>query len=344
MKRARWAVVGVIALLGGCRCGATSPLDGGGGGSDTGAPGDAGPGSDAASDSGPPVLTCDNPDITAPIIIAASPSDGDIGVNPATAIALVVGDGCGVDPATVTLSVDGVPVTPTLGGDPMATTIDFAPPAMFLLDAVVTLGLHAADSAGNALDATLRFRVWDEFIDYAEAATGIDAATPDTVLAVAEGYPVFTGAGGAAGRMVMRFPLAGYPAGTAVVSAQLGLCSNETPAATTAVTCYALARPFAAAEVTWNAAAAATPWDVPGADGVPGDRAAASFGVVSLLGGLPPYSTSFADVSAQAQAWLDGAAPNDGAVCAGDAGGVAILGLASNCPPTIGGLIGRPLP
>lgn len=111
---------------------------------------------------------------------------------------------------------------------------------------------------------------------------------------------------------VLRFRLDHIPANAHVVAARLSMwaltSSNDNPAAAEA---FALHREWNPAEVTWQEAESGTPWQQPGANGIPQDRSGASQDQqqVEQIGRWYGW-----DVTALAQAWLLDPAANHGIV------------------------------
>ena len=111
---------------------------------------------------------------------------------------------------------------------------------------------------------------------------------------------------------LLRFDLSAVPQTARLHSAKLHLYVDwRTNPSAVQFAGYALNRPWSAPEATWQQAAAGTPWAVPGANGVPGDR-----------DGLPVFTLPLgsastwmeADVTTLAQKWVASPATNYGLV------------------------------
>lgn len=111
---------------------------------------------------------------------------------------------------------------------------------------------------------------------------------------------------------LLRFRLDGIPANAHVVAARLSLwaltSSNDNAAAAQV---FALHRDWTAGEATWEQAAAATPWQQPGANGIPQDRSGFSQDEQQVEQSGRWYTW---DVTALAQAWLLDPAANHGLI------------------------------
>ncbi|RMG08712.1 MAG: DNRLRE domain-containing protein [Planctomycetota bacterium] len=111
-------------------------------------------------------------------------------------------------------------------------------------------------------------------------------------------------------RTLLRFDLGSLAPGTRLTGATLRLFVNNTG---NDAEVYALRRAFVEGQATWNQAAAANPWQVPGADGA-ADRD------TTLLGTLSGGATGYRDVVlnaaglAEMQGWIDAPATNFGFV------------------------------
>jgi hypothetical protein len=92
------------------------------------------------------------PDTTPPYATNRSPAPGATGVAINTSITLEVrDDGVGVDQSTITMTVNGSPVTPSISGSTGAYTISYNPPADFAYDQTVSVVVDASDLNGNAM-------------------------------------------------------------------------------------------------------------------------------------------------------------------------------------------------
>jgi hypothetical protein len=279
--------------------------------------------------------------VTAPLLDSATPEDLAFGVEPESGVVLELSDDCGIVLDEISLEINDVAVDPVVEGDPTAPTVSWDG-ADFMLDQVVKVDVHAVDEAGNELDATVRFRIWDDFSYFTGTFRGIDSAQPNTVLAAAQWYTVSSA--GADKRVVTLPDLPFEPEGTLFLEATYRICSNVKPPFDTTVTCHALTTDFTDAQVTWNSRKSGNAWATAGASHVPNDREAEAAVTILLADDLAPYQDALGDIKDQLQQWMDGDDADYGMVCSGDDNGVTILSKASNCPPMLRGRLARPVP
>ena len=91
-------------------------------------------------------------DAAAPYLTGVSPKSGDASVPADTNITLHVRDeGSGVDRDTITMSVNGTRVSPSITGSPADCAVTFHPLGNFAYGAKVTVSVSAKDLAGNAM-------------------------------------------------------------------------------------------------------------------------------------------------------------------------------------------------
>jgi hypothetical protein len=111
---------------------------------------------------------------------------------------------------------------------------------------------------------------------------------------------------------VLRFRLDGLPTHARIVEARLSLWvlsrSNDNPATTSV---YPLHRPWQADQVTWQQAAAGTPWAQPGANGIPADRGAVPVAVQTVAETGRWYDW---DLTPLVQAWVADPTANHGVI------------------------------
>jgi len=92
------------------------------------------------------------PDTDPPHTAGHDPSPGQTGVIISTNVVVhVVDDGDGVDMATITMTVEGEPVTPVITGTPADYTLTYNPALDFDYSQVVDVRVTASDLAGNAM-------------------------------------------------------------------------------------------------------------------------------------------------------------------------------------------------
>ena len=304
-------------------------------------------GGDAPPDAnGPPVLVCDDPDVDAPVAWNIAPVDGSIGVDPLTPLTIDLADGCGIDMASLVLRINGVSITPAVTGDAKNLRVEYAPPpGGFAKNSIIAAELHAADSAGNGVDKSVRFRMWDDYSVYLRAIAGIDSTTPATPVSPREWYHVETAA--AAGQRLLGrvgFNFETPAAGVKFVTAHLHACARGdiTDARTVAV--YRLMAGFDHTTATWLARTADATWASSGADAVPADRDATPFATLVFQPAPGQYwtATESGDIAPIVQSWYDAPATNFGYMLVGAPGNVDINN--GNCPMRITGFFGRPLP
>lgn len=111
---------------------------------------------------------------------------------------------------------------------------------------------------------------------------------------------------------VLKWQLAGIPAGAVVIGASIGV--NVVDPGSSPYPIYALARDWVESEVTWNRASAAAAWGQAGATAAT-DRDAAPIGATTTGSGTQSYPLNAAGV-ALVQAWLNGSKPNHGVIIA----------------------------
>lgn len=91
-------------------------------------------------------------DTTIPYTSGHVPASGDTGVAISTSIVVhVMADGTGVDLSTITMSVEGVPITLDIAGSPADYTLTYDPPVDFGYSQAVNVTVDAADLAGNVM-------------------------------------------------------------------------------------------------------------------------------------------------------------------------------------------------
>jgi hypothetical protein len=92
------------------------------------------------------------PDTTPPYATNHSPAPGATGVAINTLITLEIRDaGVGVDQSTITMTVNGSPITPSISGTSAAYTLSYNPPVDFAYDQTVSVEVDASDLDGNAM-------------------------------------------------------------------------------------------------------------------------------------------------------------------------------------------------
>jgi hypothetical protein len=91
-------------------------------------------------------------DTTPPYATNRSPAPGATGVAVDTFVELDLRDaGVGVDQSTITMRVNGSPVTPSISGTSAAYTLSYNPPVDFAYDQTVSVEVDASDLNGNAM-------------------------------------------------------------------------------------------------------------------------------------------------------------------------------------------------
>lgn len=112
---------------------------------------------------------------------------------------------------------------------------------------------------------------------------------------------------------LLKFDLSAIPQGAVVKEALLTLYLNTTPANSLEVSLYRMLRHWVDTEATWNLAALGQPWTVPGVFGIGTDFQPATEPKVTVLA-AGPY---LINVRSMIQAWVSGAAPNEGLLISG---------------------------
>jgi hypothetical protein len=108
---------------------------------------ESGPSNEVNTASAPPPA-----DTTPPYVTNRSPVPGATNVPVNTLITLELRDaGVGVDQSTITLIVDGSPVTPSISGTSAAYTLSYNPPVDFNYDQTISVDVDASDLNGNAM-------------------------------------------------------------------------------------------------------------------------------------------------------------------------------------------------
>lgn len=99
------------------------------------------------------------PDYEPPFIQSRMPEAGAVTVPLDTDIEIVLRDaGSGVDPASITMTVDGAEVTPQISCEPPLCLVVYDPPEAFAENQVVTVSIDACDASANCLEtATYSF-------------------------------------------------------------------------------------------------------------------------------------------------------------------------------------------
>jgi hypothetical protein len=92
------------------------------------------------------------PDTTPPYVTNRSPAPGATGAAVNTLVTLEVRDaGDGVNHSTITMRVNGSPVTPSISGNTAAYTLSYNTPVDFNYDQTVSIEVDASDLNGNAM-------------------------------------------------------------------------------------------------------------------------------------------------------------------------------------------------
>jgi hypothetical protein len=118
---------------------------------------------------------------------------------------------------------------------------------------------------------------------------------------------------------LLRFDLAGLPAGIQITSATLSLYStSQTYDLAMTVRAYALRRAWNVDEVTWNNASAGQPWGAPGANDITADRAGAAAAAAITAGGNAWINF---DITALAATWYADPSSNLGVLLRPEAAG-----------------------
>ncbi len=98
-------------------------------------------------------FTTTRTDGVAPYTSGHGPARGATGVSADSSIVVhVLDDASGVDIATISMTVEGVSVTPTITGSPADYTLTYDPPADFALHQVIDVTVDASDLDGNQIN------------------------------------------------------------------------------------------------------------------------------------------------------------------------------------------------
>ncbi len=98
------------------------------------------------------VWTASSTDTTPPVASGYNPSQNATGVPVNSNIVFHVADsGSGVNQASITMTVNGQQVTPSITGSTSDYTVTYDPPSDFGYNSVVTVTINASDLAGNAM-------------------------------------------------------------------------------------------------------------------------------------------------------------------------------------------------
>lgn len=195
-------------------------------------------------------------------------------------------------PPTVTPTPSGTPPTPTPPPSPSATPTPTRVPTIVCLR-------QGVDGYAGASDAS------------------ISAYTPDQNQG---GSTTFYVKSDGAISSLLRFDLAGIPAGQEVVSATLRIYANQRDKEEAFyLSPYRLLRPWEEGEVTWNRPRAGEYWGTPGANGVGTDRDAVTYDIQQVKDIRAWVSFNIRQF---AQGWLDFPDSNHGLILLG-AGPVA---------------------
>lgn len=91
-------------------------------------------------------------DTTPPSVSGRNPDDGATGILESTNIVAHVTDtGDGVDSGTISMTVEGSPVSPSISGTSSDYTLTYDPPVDFSYDQVVNVTIDADDNNGNSM-------------------------------------------------------------------------------------------------------------------------------------------------------------------------------------------------
>ncbi len=197
------------------------------------------------------------------------------GTSTPTATATETGTATGTPTTTETATVTG---TPTATATPSSTPTETATP---LATATVTLSPTATDTATSTPTVTATPQPISQSMTL---QYGLDGYTGTEDVSIVSWEPDANFDGGSNDTMLvqtndqaaalLRFDLLSIPTNATITRAVLSLYALERtgPQAIT-VGAYEAYRPWAAAQATWNQAAAGTPWGAPGANDVTSDRA-----------------------------------------------------------------------
>jgi len=130
-----------------------------------------------------------------------------------------------------------------------------------------------------------------------------------------EGSPILSPA--------LKFDLSPLPAGAYLRYAVLSVRVSQTPDAgkpwfTQPMSAHALNRPWQVSEATWNRAAAGVSWAVPGAEGVPQDRAAAATDAAAIYADGSITTRYGFDLTGLVRGWLANPGSNQGVLLRSD--------------------------
>jgi uncharacterized repeat protein (TIGR01451 family) len=126
---------------------------------------------------------------------------------------------------------------------------------------------------------------------------------------------------------MLKFNLSAVPSGATVQQATLQVYARGWGGQDIQLEAYALQKGISASQATWNVAQAGSPWDVPGAEGVPADRRGSAEDMVTTHGVSQWYHF---DLTALVQDWVSGSA-NDGLLLKGDSSAYAVFLASSEC-------------
>ncbi|MCB4756109.1 MAG: hypothetical protein LHV69_03600 [Elusimicrobia bacterium] len=150
-------------------------------------------------------------DNNAPVILNASPANGQVSVPLITSIQLEVTDSLpGVDPSTIRLAVNGLDVIPVINPSPYGYYVDYQPTSPLAYNQTVPVRTSMSDLAGNAMTQTISFKtikrpaypgiLWDA-VQRTGSTRWIDSEYESSVRILLESAHIT----GSAGQVVLEF-------------------------------------------------------------------------------------------------------------------------------------------
>jgi hypothetical protein len=295
---------------------------------------------------------CAATDVTAPVASGHVPAPETQGAPVDTIIGVDLFDACGIDPATIVMTVQGFNMPVTITGSLTDVTVTHVHPGGFAPGEIVTVVVTAIDLSGNPLVETWRFSVIDQIWLSCSNSGGmpvmnmIDQADPNTNFSgfAFDHYDVGGGPGDDK-RIICRFN-PNVPVGALVFQAALTLwiAPPGAPAVDTTIECYRMNVVSNAVQATWNERSTGVSWSLSGANGVPADREGTAGASVTVPSGTSAWTPVEGVATPLAVDWAAGE-PNHGIICINPATDtVPVFSDWGNGPPSIVVDFGPPLP
>ncbi len=269
--------------------------------------------------------SCTSSDADAPIASGHQPAPETRGYPGDGIIAVDLFDACGVDLATISMTLEITPplgavelrpVSPVVSGSGSHVSLSFTPATPLPPGSIIVVTVTADDVNCNTMIETWRYSVLDTITLYTGGPGGmstmnqLDEANPSTnISGFAESF-VCGGDAPGRQRVIIRF-INNIPDGALVLEASLYLARCPGDFAATTIECYGMRVESEADRSTWNARYNGPPgptilWNTPGADGVPADRTGTMGASVHLPASAQNYLWEVGPATVLATEWSTG--------------------------------------